>query len=168
MERRIYFDVKGWTPAIFAPILMRGRLNDDLTQRGSWAFASPLAFRDIVHTKELKYVGIPFFESRRSELAQVAPGRSSAPIGWLETNVVQFVDPHHYWYDPSGRTYHLWARCHTGGTGYAAIAKVVEQEDGSLLTMTEKVPSGQTVVLVPCPGGHMKFHLLAPELAGNR
>ena len=27
--------------------------------------------------------------------------------------------------DLDGKTFHLWARSHTGGTGYAAVAKVV-------------------------------------------
>ncbi len=163
MERLLYTDVRGWTPSVLAPILMRGRVDADLTRRENWTCANPVAFRDLVRTEELRYVAVPFFESRRSEPVTVAPGRSSAPIGWLETNVVQFVDPDHTWYDPAGRTFHLWARCHTGGTGYAAIAKVVEQEDGSLLTLAEAAPSGQTVVLVPCPGGQMKFHILYDE-----
>jgi hypothetical protein len=164
MERLLYTDVRGWTPSVLAPILMRGRIDADLTWRENWTFADPVAFRDLVSTEELRYVAVPFFESRRSEPVAVAPGRSSAPIGWLETNVVQFVDPDHTWYDPAGRTFHLWARCHTGGTGYAAIAKVVEQEDGSLLTLPETAPSGQTAVLVPCPGGQMKFHILYDEV----
>ena len=42
--------------------------------------------------------------------------RGMHPPGWLETNVVQFTDPDHLWYDPTGRTFHLWMRAHTGGT----------------------------------------------------
>ena len=90
-------------------------------------------------------------------------------MGWLETNVVQIVDPDHYWYDPKGKTFHLWMRAHTGGTGYAAIAEVVENDDGSMTTMLETTPSGKKVLWVPCPGGQMKFHILydqATVLAG--
>jgi hypothetical protein len=163
MERRLYDDISGWPPAAYAPVLMRGHLGDDLTKRASWAFANALAFRDIVKAEDLRYIGVPFYPSYRAQPTVVAPGRGTWPIGWLETNVVQFIDPDHYWYDPTGHTFHLWARAHTGGTGYAAIAKVVEQADGSLRTMTETVPSGQTVVLVPCPGGQMKFHILYDE-----
>lgn len=89
-----------------------------------------------------------------------SPGRNCAPIGWLETNVVQFLDPDHYWHDPAGHTFHLWMRAHTGGTGYAALAKVVEQSDGSMTTMLEQAPSGKQMLYVPCPGGQMKFHVL--------
>ena len=160
MVQTKYSDVTGWAVSVGAPVLMRGRLGSDLTQRASWSYSDAVAFRDIVSTEDLKYIGVPFYESRRNEAVMIAPRRASAPIGWLETNVVQFVDPDHYWYDPTGHTFHLWSRAHTGGTGYAAIAKVVEQPDGSMKTMTETVPSGHTVVLVPCPGGQMKFHIL--------
>jgi hypothetical protein len=160
MERRLYDDVAGWQVSVNAPVLMRGRLGDDLTKREHWTFANPVAFRDIVKTEDLRYVAVPFFESRRTEATPVGGGRTSAPIGWCETNIVQFVDPDHYWYDPSGHTFHLWARCHSGGTGYAGIEKVIEQPDGTMKTTTETAPSGHTVVLVPCPGGQMKFHIL--------
>lgn len=160
MERTLYNDVRSWGPSIHAHGLMRGRLGDDLTQRHNWVVSDLPVFRDLVATDELKYVAIPFYESRRTEGVEIAPHRTAAPIGWLETNVVQFVDPDHYWYDASGHTFHLWSRAHTGGTGYAAICKVVEQADGSMKTMLESAPSGHTVVFVPCPGGQMKFHIL--------
>ena len=58
-------------------------------------------------------------------------------------------------------------RAHTGGTGYACIAKVVEQGDkpgtGAMTTMLEKAPSGKTMLYAPCPGGQMKFHVLYDE-----
>ena len=142
MERQIYDDVKSWGVSVFAPVLMRGEIGADLTRRENWTFASELAFRDAVPTDALDYFGVPFFPSLRTHAYEAAPGRGSAPIGWLETNVVQFTDPDHVWHDPAGRTFHLWARAHTGGTGYAAIAKVVEQDDGSMTTMLETTPSG--------------------------
>jgi hypothetical protein len=77
--------------------------------------------------------------------------------------VVQFVDPDHLWRDPTGRTFHLWARAHTGGSGYACIAKVVEDEQGALTVSLEQAPSGATMLYVPCPGGQMKFHILYDE-----
>jgi hypothetical protein len=54
-------------------------------------------------------------------------------------------------------------RAHTGGTGYAALAKVVENPDGSMTTMLEKVPSGKTMLFLPFPGGQMRFHVLYDE-----
>lgn len=164
MERRVYGDVQGWSVSELAPVLMRGKIEDDLTKRENWTFASELAFRDAVPTEALDYFGVPFFKTPPKRSISLAPGRSCAPIGWLETNVVQFVDPDHYWYDPKGRTFHLWARAHTGGTGYAAIAKVVENDDGSMTTMLQTVPSGRKVAYVPCPGGQMRFHILYDEV----
>ena len=166
MERQLYDDASGWGVSAFAPVLIRGAAGDDLTRRASWTFASELAFRDAIPTAALDFFGVPFYPSLRSAFYDAAPGRRSAPIGWLETNVVQFTDPNHLWYDMSGRTFHLWARAHSGGTGYAAIAKVVEQSDGSMQTMLETVPSGRLIAFVPCPGGQMKFHILCDEVTG--
>jgi hypothetical protein len=166
MNKRPY-PRRAWPVSIEAPVLMRGKLGDDLTRRESWTFATTLVFRDIVKPEQLDWFGVPFFESKFDQQTMPAPGRAMDPIGWLETNVVQFTDPDHLWYDPSGRTFHLWSRAHTGGTGYAAIAKVVERGDkpgtGEMTTMLEKVPSGKTMLYVPCPGGQMKFHVLFDE-----
>src|SRR5690606_27687412 len=108
--------------------------------------------------------GVPFFDTPANSGVDIAPGRRCQPLGWLETNVVQFTDPDHYWFDPSGRTLHLWARAHTGGTGYAAIAKVAENQDGPTTTTMERAPSGRTIAYVPCPGGQMKFHILYDDV----
>lgn len=86
-----------------------------------------------------------------------------ADPGWLETNVVQFVDPDHVWFDPAGRTFHLWMRAHTGSTNLAAIAKAVESDGGGITVSLEHAPSGAPMVFVPCPGGHMKFHIVYDE-----
>jgi len=170
MERRLTQDIRNWYVGELAPVLLRGRTRDDLTQREHWTFASELSFRSILPgyaaNPEIDFVGIPFFDCPFPDGSWQAPGRHCAPIGWLETNVVQFLDPDHYWFDPMGRTFHLWLRAHTGGTGFAAIAKVVESTDGSMTTMLEKAPSGKKVLFVPCPGGQMKFHVLYDDLAG--
>lgn len=164
MEKIVYNDLRGWPVSMIAPVLMRGSIHADLTRKENWTFASELVFRDAVPTDQLNYFGVPFYATPPKEQVDVAPGRGCAPIGWLETNVVQFTDSHHYWYDPSGRTFHLWMRAHTGGTGYAAVAKVVENDDGSMTTMLETVPSGKIAAFVPCPGGHMKFHIMYDDV----
>jgi len=172
MEKRITQDVTGWCVGEMAPVLMRARVEDDLTQRGSWTFASELSFRDALPNvetdPEIDFFGVPFFPCPYPGGSMPAAGRHCAPMGWLETNVVQFVDPGHYWFDPEGRTFHLWARAHTGGTGYAAIAKVVEEGPapgtGAMTTMLEQTPSGKKILFVPCPGGQMKFHILYDEV----
>jgi hypothetical protein len=164
MERRVANAIKSWPVGELAPVLMRGTLDADLTRRESWTFASELSFHETIPSIEtdpaIDFFGVPYYPSAYPRGALPAPRRNSAPIGWLETNVVQFGDPDHVWFDPKGKTFHLWARAHTGGTGYAAVAKVVENEDGSMTTMLEKVPSGKTALFVPCPGGQMRFHVL--------
>jgi hypothetical protein len=163
MERTVYDDCRCWGPSVLAPVLMRGRVGDDLTRRENWTFASELVFRDAVPHEKLDYFGVPFYEVLPGKALELAPGRACAPPGWLETNVVQFTDPDHIWHDPEGKTFHLWMRAHTGHTGLAAIAKVVEQDDGSMQTMLQTAPSGKKMVYVPCPGGQMKFHILYDE-----
>jgi hypothetical protein len=173
MERRVTDEIRGWYVGELAPMLMRAPVTADLTQVEAWTFASELAFRDVVpgarRDPQIDYFGVPFWEAPYPAGSVVAPGRSCAPIGWLETNVVQFVDPDHLWTDPTGRTFHLWMRAHTGGTGYACVAKVVESGEvpgtGKMTTMLETAPSGKRILYVPCPGGQMKFHVLYDEVS---
>lgn len=168
MERRVLNRIKGWAVGELAPVLMRAKVTDDLTQKASWTFASELTFQEALPAgkdgePDLDFFGVPFYKSNYPVGFRAAPRRFSAPIGWLETNVVQFTDPGHIWNDPSGKTFHLWARSHTGGTGYAAVAKVTENADGSMTTSLEHVPSGKTALFLPCPGGQMRFHVLYDE-----
>ena len=171
MERRMTRDIHTWHVGELAPVLMRGRVGDDLTRREKWTFASELSFRDILPNTEndpaIDFFGVPFFTAPYPGGGDPAPGRNCAPIGWLESHVVQFVDPDHLWCDPTGKTFHLWMRAHTGGTGYACIAKVIEQGGrpgtGAMTTMLETVPSGKRILYAPCPGGQMKFHVLYDE-----
>ncbi len=173
MEKRTSGHIQTWPVGELAPVLMRGRVDDDLLAREKWTFASELSFADAVPRTntdpDLDYFGVPFYRSPYPRGGRVSSGRSAAPIGWLETNVVQFVDPDHLWHDPEGKTFHLWMRAHTGGTGYAAIARVVEwgQHPGTGPMTTELVeaPSGKKMLYLPCPGGQMKFHIIYDDLS---
>ncbi len=167
MERRTSTENKAWPVGALAPVLLRARVDADLTKRESWTFASELVFSDLIagykqNEPALEMFGVPFFKQGYPDRAPVATTpkrRTMSPMGWLETNVVQIVDPDHVWHDPSGHTFHLFMRAHTGGTGYAALAKVVEQPDGSMKTMLERAPSGKTMLFLPMPGGQMRFHV---------
>jgi hypothetical protein len=159
MERRTRLDHPGWPVSEFAPVLMKGPVDADLTDAGNWTFASELPFYELEAT--LGNVPVPFFS-----LGEVSPGRKMNPIGWLESNVVQFRGPNHIWYDSSGRTFHLWMRAHTGGTGLACVAKVVEDANGQMTTSLEQTPAGKPFLFVPCPGGQMRFHILYDEPTG--
>ena len=164
MERKTDRSFKNWSVSVLAPVLMSADVNADLTQRGAWVFSSELVFRDAVAQAGAPHLlGVPFFNTGPTAPLPWGLIRKMAPIGWLETNVVQFTDPDHVWHDPTGRTFHLWMRAHTGGTNLAAIAKAVEAEDGSITVFLEKAPSGEPMLYVPCPGGHLKFHILYDE-----
>lgn len=152
-----------WPVRAIAPVLIRACIDADLRQRSSWTFASELVFQETVDEHTLDSFGVPFYKATHGKSTKLAPGRSVSAAGWLETNVIEFIDPRHMLSDPDGRTLHLWMRAHTGGTGYAAIAKVTERPDGTMETAFETVPSGKTLLFIPCPGGQMKFHLLYDE-----
>lgn len=120
-----------------APVLMRAREADDLTRRASWTLAQSFCFTDVFdgnRNPQFPYVGIPWYKS----FTEYPGGRPAGaargyPVGWLETNVVQLQEPDQEWFDPSGRTFHLFMRANTSGSGYAALAKVVERADAALL-----------------------------------
>jgi len=167
MERRVTHGVWGWPVGELAPVLLRGKIGADLTQRTNWFFASELSFRNTIPNVEkdpaMDFFGVPFYPSAYHSGSHLGSHRDNYPIGWLESNVVQFTDPDNVWFDSTGKTFYLWARAHTGGTGYAAIAKVVENADGSMTTSLATVPSGKKELFVPCPGGQMRFHVLYDE-----
>lgn len=167
MERRTSDAIGGWYVGDLAPVLMRAPVDADLLDLANWTFASELTFQDALpHVDGVAttdFVAIPYFDAPYPQGSRPAAGRTCAPMGWLEANVVQFADPDHVWHDPKGKTFHLWMRAHTGGTGYAALAKVVENEDGSMTTSIEEAPSGKRTLYAPCPGGHLRFHVLYDE-----
>ncbi len=157
--------MRGWPVRVLAPVVMAGRVDDDLTRRDVWTFSNEVTFQDILDKYgKPNLIGVPFF--RPGHTAPENPGdkRGMAPIGWLETNIVQIYDPDHVWYDPAGRTYHLLARAHTGSTNLACLAKAVEDEQGRITVTVERAPSGEPMVYVPVPGGQMKFHVLYDEV----
>ena len=162
MEKRARHTHDAWPVSDLAPVLMSARVGDDLTQASSWQFASEWVIGD--HVQEVDWMGAPFWPVGPTTPGNAHDRRHMAPIGWLETNVVQFVDPNHVWHDPHGRTFHLWMRAHTGGTHLACIAKVIEDEHGELTTSFETSPAGVRMLYVPCPGGQMRFHIVYDEV----
>jgi hypothetical protein len=161
MERLVNTTYNGWPVGMLAPVVMSAPLDADLTRRQSWAFSNELTFNDAIRQfGPPKLIGTPFFSNGRT-VSRGPDYRNMAPIGWLETNIVQFTDPDHVWFDASGRTFHLWMRSHTGTSNLACIAKAVESEDRKTITVSlEHAPSGEPMLYVPCPGGHMKFHIV--------
>jgi len=169
IERRVERNITAWSVGELAPVLMSAPVDKDLRDPGNWKFANELMFADLIpgyreNTPQLDYFGVPFFAQSYPGRTQIGGGRTFSPMGWLETNVVQVLDPDHTWYDPTGRTFHLLMRANTGTTGFAALAKVTEQDNGSLVTSLVKAPSGVTQLFVPMPGGQMRFHILYDEV----
>jgi len=161
---RITRDIGTWPVSVLAPVLMSGPLDADLTRPESWTLASELTFEQLA--QQVRWLGAPFWPLGPT-VADAGQGtRSMAPIGWLETNVVQFTDPDHVWADSEGRTFYLWMRAHTGATNMACIARVVEGDDGSMTTTAAASPAGVPMLHVPCPGGQMRFHILQDPQTG--
>ena len=161
MERRSLFEHLGWPVSELAPMLMRACINYHLKQSSSWSYASELIFYEIECAADSSLV--PLWKTGPTD--REGKRIMSSP-GWLETNVVEFTDPGHVWHDPAGQTLHLWMRAHTGGTQLACVAKVVQETDGHMHTQLEHTPPVRLVLYVPCPGGHMRFHILWDERSG--
>lgn len=142
-----------------APVMMRGRLTDDLTRRSSWTFSNPLRFPE--KFQETSSIGSPFYPT-----APLMPGQPDVRFcgdpGWLESHVVKIHDPEHNLYGTD--ILHVWMRAHTGLSNIAAIAQCRIAADGSLTLDCVKSPVGTPMIHVPCPGGHMKFHIVYDEV----
>ncbi|MBI4557706.1 MAG: exo-alpha-sialidase [Candidatus Hydrogenedentes bacterium] len=161
MERVTQPNFPSWPVAVIAPVVLSAKEGDDLHQRGSWTFSKEFTFNQAIEQLGKPHqIGAPFYSVGSLTPDNPRDKRSMSPIGWLETNIVQFTDPDHVWYDATGHTFHLWMRAHTGTTNLAAIAKAIEADDGSISVTVERAPSGEPVLYVPCPGGQMKFHIL--------
>ena len=142
-----------------APVLMRGKEGADLLKRENWTFASEMTFDSIFNGDTsypgLDYTGIPYGRFQK---------KWPTPMGWLETNVVQVRDPSHAWFDKTGKTFYLFMRSHIpGNSGYACMAQVRENADGSMTTGLVTAPSGKKMLYLPFPGGYMRFHILYDE-----
>jgi hypothetical protein len=160
IERIVDEGFRGWPVSVLAPVVLAASVDDDLMERLSWTFSNEITFRDEVREESIHGIGVPFWPYEG-----MPPERYMAEVGWLESNIVQFYDPKHVWYDPDGKTFYLWMRAHTGATNYAAIAKVVESEEGELTVSLASAPSGKPIVYVPCPGGQMRFHITYDDVS---
>ena len=107
---QLRYKMQLWAPNAMAPVLMRAPLDADLTRVESWTFAEAPAFRDVIDVDKLVYFGMPPATGAGFTGFLILKPTSNAPLGWLETNVVQVMDDKHWWYDPSGKTFHLFMR----------------------------------------------------------
>lgn len=159
MERNTDPSYGGWPVSRLAPVLISAPVDANLMDPSVWVYSNELVAHEVMNAWN---VGIPFFPR-----GTLGPGRTMYEIGWLEGHVTQIYDPQHVWYDSSGRTFHILLRAHTGQTNWAAILKAVESEDRQSINVSlVEAPSGQPMVLMPFPGGHLKFHILFDEESG--
>lgn len=160
LDQRKDLSVKGWNVAGLAPRVFRAPIGANLLDRSNWIVSAAPAFNEVMSDDVIDWLGVPFFLTPQREPVQLGADRVCSPMGWLEPNLVRFTDPHHVWHDPAGKSLHLILRTNTGGTGYGALVKVVEHDDGTMTTDFETVPSGKKTLFIPLPGGHLKFHIL--------
>ena len=166
MEHRIQPEGEirsSWDVASLAPVVLRARADADLHKRESWTFSNEVRFRDLIDEDALEYFGVPFYPSQLHRELGADGQYLQMMCGWLESNLVRITDPKHYWYDPTGRTLHIFMRTHLAVSGYCAVMKAVIQDDGSIQVMPQLNPSGRKAVFVPMPGGHNRFHVLWDE-----
>jgi hypothetical protein len=166
MERHTIPIRKYWPVFSIAPVVLSAPVDADLTKRPSWVFSNEVTYVEMTTRMDngLSGIGAPFYSAGPTlEGKDLMKSRPMAPPGWLETHIVTFPDPDHLWHDPENRTMYLWMRSHTGTTNYACIAKAVEKDDHSIEVGPATAPSGKPMMYVPCPGGHLKFHILYDE-----
>ena len=166
MERRTHQDVSRWDVSAIAPVLMAASVEADLLDRTAWTFSNEITFQQAVADAGLlRGLGVPFYPADPDAARALGARPLSAP-GWLETNVVRFRDPRHLWHDPDGRTVYLWLRTHTGTSNLAAVLRGTEDPHGGLTVGLASAPTGAPLVFLPCPGGHLKFHIVWDEPSG--
>ncbi len=139
-------------------VVMSGRTESDLTLRENWTFSNEFFYHEAL--PEIKGCGTPFYRPGEITPPGAAITRRMEPVAWLETNIVQFSDPEHIWHDPAGRTFYLFSRTNNCPPDLAMLTRVKESPDGSLTVGFAEAPSGEVFLLVPLPGGQMKFHIL--------
>ena len=176
-----------WQPNIIAPVVMRGKLGDDLSKRENWLMSEKVRFRDVMPESDIEGIGVPFFPSIEDSpegenfcywpptyRASYDYENNKSPydifrfhaVGWMETNIVQITDPSHFWYDSTGKTFHLLMRVNSHRIGFAGVMKAVEKVvDGKEIISIEceKAPSGKNLIFLPMLGGQNKFHIRYDE-----
>lgn len=171
LMQRITRNREGWTHGELAPVVWRAPAGADLTQLANWTRSDAVSFSDLFDKfdsegKAGRYFGVPFRQPSAAAEGDAFQRQALAPVGWLDANVVQLLDPQHYWHNAAAPTWHVLTRAHTGSAGFAALLKVVQQPDGSLQAAPEVVPSGKKTVLLPLPGGEERFNIRYDSVSG--
>lgn len=158
-ECRTQPETGGFPVQVLAPVVLSAPLDADLTRPESWTYSNALGFQDVLaRYGKPNLLGVPFHPPRYQKAASAAGPKKG--FGWGEGNLVQIHDPSHVWFDPSGRTFHIFLRAETGRSGLAAMAKAVVSPDGAIGVDLERAPTGEPILYVPLPGGQGSFNIL--------
>lgn len=171
LQARANHDHGGWQAADFAPVLLVAEAGADLTLAASWRHSQPVALAEVFarfggDSPAGEFFGVPFRVPPDGFDGPAYERLALTPVGWRDPVVTRVTDPDQYWYDGTGRTWHLFLRAQSGGGGHAAMLKVVEQGDGSLVAQAETVPSGKTQVFTPLAGAEDRFDILYDPVGG--
>lgn len=140
-----------------APVLLRAKCGDDLTKKENWTISEPLSIAEAVPdsmTSDLDYTGIMEYSTAKDGL------------NWLEGNVIQMHNEDSYWYDASMKSFYILLRSQAWRSGYAAVLKITENEDGSMTPSLVETEAGNKQLFVAMPGGHDKFSIIYDEASG--
>ena len=143
-----------------APVMLRGKLGTDLTDKKNWTFSNTLIYPSELPTT----LGIPFYKTGYLAPENEEDKRFCGDPCFLESHVMKIWDKNHLLYAED--TVHVWMRQHSGLTNIAALAKCKINTDGTLELCLEKSPAGLPMLHVPFPGGHMKFDIRYDERSG--
>jgi len=151
-----------------APVILRAAQGVNLANAKSWTASEPgPTFREVMPEDARCEVGVPFFSVPDANRGRdVGGGRWAHRVGWSAAHLVQIADANHYWHDRAGRTLHLLTRGSTHRSNLAVLARVEEDEGGVMRILPQTTPAGARQVLLPLPGGHLKFDLLHDAPSG--
>lgn len=149
----LYMTMETAENSALCPVLMRAKCGDDLTKTESWTFSEPISLEDIVgqEVSDTDYTGIRVYSN------------PNMGTGWLEGNVIQMYDKTSAWYDETMNSFYILLRGQVFHSGYAAVVKVTENEDGTMTPSKVQTEEGNTQLYLAMPGGHDKFSIIYDE-----
>ena len=134
-----------------APVVLRGKLGTDLTDKKNWTFSNAL-----VYPSELpNTIGAPFYPKN------LPNGLFCGDPCFLESHVMKIHDPEHLLYGEN--KLHVFMRQHTGLANMGAVAECTVMPDGEMKLDLIKSWTGVPMLHIPFPGGQMKFDVRYDE-----
>ncbi len=161
-----------WPVAEFETTVLCGDTDLDLTDSDSWTYSSSAAitnfgvFVEGVDDGSIDTLcGLPFYPvyyPNRYVLPSTT--RTVSPMGISDGNLIEIVDPHHYFY--ATNTFHILSRANTGLSNIGGLLKVARSAEGNMEISMQKSPSGRDMLFMPLPGGQAPFYVLYDEESG--